>query len=66
MNRLFQMMQQSPVPNNNFIQQFTNFARTFQGNPQQIVQNLMQSGKVTQDQYNQAVNIANQLTGRKG
>ena len=64
MNRLFQMMQ-SPMPNNNFIQQFTNFARTFQGNPQQIVQNLMQSGKVTQDQYNQAVNIANQLTGRK-
>ena len=66
MNRLFQMMQQSPMPNNNFIQQFTNFARTFQGNPQQIVQNLMQSGRVTQDQYNQAVNIANQLTGRKG
>ena len=65
MNRLFQMMQ-SPMPNNNFIQKFTNFARTFQGNPQQIVQNLMQSGKVTQDQYNQAVNIANQLTGRKG
>lgn len=65
MNRLFQMMQ-SPMPNNNFIQQFQNFARTFQGNPQQIVQNLMQSGKVTQDQYNQAVNIANQLTGRKG
>ena len=64
MNRLFQMMQ-SPMPNNNFIQQFTNFARTFQGNPQQIVQNLMQSGKVTQDQYNQAVNISNQLTGRK-
>lgn len=66
MNRLFQMMQQSPMPNNNFIQQFQNFARTFQGNPQQIVQNLMQSGRVTQDQYNQAVNIANQLTGRKG
>ena len=66
MNRLFQMMQQPPMPNNNFIQQFTNFARTFQGNPQQIVQNLMQSGRVTQDQYNQAVNIANQLTGRKG
>lgn len=65
MNRLFQMMQ-SPLPNNNFIQQFTNFARTFQGNPQQIVQNLMQSGKVTQAQYDQAVNIANQLTGRKG
>ena len=66
MNRLFQMMQQSPTPNNNFIQQFQNFARTFQGNPQQIVQNLMQSGKVTQAQYDQAVNIANQLTGRKG
>jgi len=65
MNRLFQMMQQSPTPNNSFIQQFTNFARTFQGNPQQIVQNLMRSGKVTQAQYDQAVNIANQLTGRK-
>ena len=65
MNPLFQILQQAPSPAPNFIQQFQNFARIFQGNPQQIVQNLMQSGRVTQAQYDQAVNIANQLTGRK-
>lgn len=66
MNQLFQMMQQAQNPQPNFLQQFQNFAKTFQGNPQQIVQNLVQSGRVSQEQYNQAVNIANQLTGRKG
>ena len=66
MNPLFQILQQAQSPAPNFIQQFQNFARTFQGNPQQIVQNLMQSGRVTQAQYEQAVNIASQLTGRKG
>lgn len=64
MNPLFQILQQPQQPNN-FLQQLQNFASTFSGNPQQIVQNMLNSGRVSQDQYNQAVKIANQLTGRK-
>lgn len=64
MNPLFQMLQQPQQPSN-FLQQLQNFASTFSGNPQQIVQNMLNSGRVSQDQYNQAVKIANQLTGRK-
>lgn len=51
-----------------FQQKFNDFARTFQNgnsNPQQMVQNLLNSGRMTQDQFNQFRNIANQLTGMR-
>lgn len=47
----------------NIIQQFQQFRNTFQGDPRQQVQNLLNSGKVTQEQYNRAVQMANQLAG---
>lgn len=43
------------------VQQFQQFKKTFQGNPQQQVQELLNSGKITQDQYNQAVQQAKAL-----
>ena len=43
------------------VQQFNQFKKTFQGNPQQQVQELLNSGKITQDQYNQAVQQAKAL-----
>ena len=43
------------------LQQFQQFKQTFQGNPQQQVQQLLNSGKVTQEQYNQAVEQAKML-----
>lgn len=49
-------------------QQFEAFARNFQQsgqNPQQIVQQLLNSGKMTQAQFNQFRNIANQITGQR-
>jgi hypothetical protein len=45
------------------MQQLQNFMRTFQGDPKAAVQQMLNSGRVSQQQYNQAVQIANQLTG---
>jgi len=43
------------------LQQFNEFKRTFNGNPQQIVQDLLKSGKMTQAQYDAIVPQATQL-----
>lgn len=45
----------------NFIQRFNEFRKNFNGNPQEQVQQLLNSGKVSQAQYNQAVQMANNL-----
>lgn len=44
-----------------FIQRFNDFRKSFNGNPQQQVQQLLNSGKVTQEQYNRAVQMANSM-----
>lgn len=56
MNPLYSQMNQNPV-----MQRFQQFQRMFKGNPQEQVQQLLNSGKVSQAQYNQAVQMANQL-----
>lgn len=60
MNPLFQQMN-----NNNSMQglvnQFMQFKQSFSGDPQQQVQQLLNSGKVSQAQYNQAVQMAQML-----
>lgn len=59
-NPLFNQMQ----PQNQFtqmMQRFQQFRQTFQGDPRQQVQNLLNSGRVTQQQYNNAVQMAQQL-----
>ena len=59
-NPLFNQMQ----PQNQFtqmMQRFQQFRQQFQGDPRQQVQNLLNSGKVTQQQYNNAVQMAQQL-----
>jgi TATA-box binding protein (TBP) (component of TFIID and TFIIIB) len=43
----------------NMMNSFNQFRKTFSGNPQQQVQNLLNSGKVSQELYNQAVQMAN-------
>lgn len=55
-------------PIQQFKQQFEAFAQNFkQGgqDPQQLVQQLLNQGKMTQDQFNQYRDIANQLTGKR-
>lgn len=49
-----------------FKQQFQAFAQNFKqsgNNPQQLVQNLLNQGKMTQDQFNSYRDIANKITG---
>ena len=43
------------------IQQFNQFRANFQGDPQQQVQQLLNSGKMTQQQFNQLAGLANQF-----
>lgn len=45
----------------NLIQQFQQFRQNFNGDPRQQVQQLLNSGKITQAQYDQAVRTANSL-----
>lgn len=45
------------------IGQYQKFRREFQGDPQQEVQKLLQSGRISQDQLNQAQAVAQQFQG---
>lgn len=61
MNPLYQNSQ-----NNNIISQFNQFRQNLTGDPRQQVQQLLNSGKVSQEQYNRAVQVANQLRKMMG
>ena len=43
------------------IQQFNQFRQTFQGDPRQQVQNLLNSGQMTQEQFNNLSDMAQQF-----
>lgn len=47
----------------NFIDQFKAFRSQFQGDPQAQVQELLNSGKMSQEQFNYLSNIATQFKG---
>jgi polyhydroxyalkanoate synthesis regulator phasin len=38
-----------------------NLQKTFSGNPKQMVEELVKSGRMSQDQFNQYAQIANQI-----
>lgn len=64
-NPLFNMMQ-GQAPMNGLIQQFRQFQQMFRGDPKQQVQQMLNSGRITQGQYNQAVQTAQQLARMMG
>ena len=43
------------------MQQFIQFKNNFKGNPQEQIQQMLNSGKITQDQYNNAVKQAQEF-----
>lgn len=49
--------------NPNMLMQFMQFRNSFHGNPQQTIQQMLQSGQVSPERYQQAVNMAQQLQG---
>ena len=45
----------------NIIQQFLQFKNNYKGNPQEQIQMMLNSGQITQEQYNEAVQKARQF-----
>ena len=64
MNSLFNDFQQPNSTNQmgDFVNQFNKFRSTFMGNPEQQVKQLINSGKMSQEQFNQYAQMANQLS----
>ncbi|MBQ0112247.1 MAG: hypothetical protein KBT03_03865 [Bacteroidales bacterium] len=60
---LFNMLGGMPGGNNpmQMIQSFLQFKNTFRGDPRAEVQKLIQSGKISQSQLDQAQNMAREL-----
>lgn len=62
---LFNMFgNQQPIMNNGFsnlIGQFQQFKQTFSGDPKQQVQQLLDSGQMSQDQFNKLSQMATQM-----
>lgn len=58
-NPIFTQMQNNPMQQ--FIQRLQQFRQTITGDPRQQVQQLLNSGRISQQQYNQAVQMANQI-----
>lgn len=48
-------------PSNDMLSQFNQFRNMFTGDPKQRVQELLNSGQMTQEQFNQLSHKANQL-----
>lgn len=59
MNPFYQAMHKQPV---NFWQRFQQFRNEMQGeDPNALIQDMMQSGRITQEQYEQARQQAQQI-----
>ena len=62
-NPLYQQLNQSANnPMAGMIKQFNEFRQSLQGDPRQMVQQLLNSGRMTQAQYNQYSQIAQEFS----
>lgn len=56
------MMQNTPLGGmQSLIQQYQQFRQTFKGDPQQRVQEMLNSGQITQEQVNRARSMATEF-----
>lgn len=56
------IMQNTPMGNiQNLINQYRQFRNTFNGDPQQKIQEMLNSGQITQEQVNQARSMATEF-----
>jgi len=61
-NSLFNDFNQNPMGQmGNFINQFNQFRQTFTGNPEARVKQMLQNGQMSQAQFEQLAQAANQL-----
>lgn len=56
-----QIQQQNQNPMNVFMQRFQQFRQSFSGDPQEQIQKMMNAGKVSQQDYNNAYQKAQQV-----
>jgi len=59
-NSLYNQLNGS-MPQNPMLQRLMQFKKTFSGNPQQMVQNMLNSGKISQSQLNQYAQQTNEI-----
>ena len=62
MNPLYNQLNPNPAPD--ILSRFDEFRKTFKGNPREIVQNMLNSGRISQSQVNQYAQQANDLYRR--
>ena len=65
-NPLFGMMGGNQPQMSGLMKRFQQFKQAFTGDPKQRVQDLLNSGRISQQQYNQAVQMAQQLQRMMG
>lgn len=68
-NPLFNALAGNIANNNQFsriIQDIQNFQKTFNGNPKDEVQKMMNDGRLSQAQFNQYAQMANQIMSAIG
>jgi hypothetical protein len=62
---LFRQYGNQPAPNDGgfskLVAEVRRMQQTFRGNPQEEVQRLLQSGQMTQEQFNKYAQMANQI-----
>lgn len=51
----------NPIYMQEMMKKFQAFKRSFSGNPQQMIQQMMNSGRISQEQYEKAVKEANEF-----
>ena len=65
-NPLFNMMGKQSNPMADIIRQAKDFRKQFSGNPRQEVERLLQTGRMSQQQFNQFSQIAQQVVQAMG
>lgn len=60
-NPLYSLMKNNFASNNELLRQFQQFRQSFKGDPREQVQQLLNSGRISQQQYNDAVQKAQML-----
>lgn len=63
-NPLYNQFGQAANPFAQIIAQAQEMQRTFRGDPRQVVQQLLDSGQMTQSQFNQYSQMANQIVSQ--
>ena len=61
MNPLFRQLNTGNQNQNDLLSRFQKFRQSFSGNPQEQIQRMLNSGQITQEQYNKAVQQAQSI-----